>query len=86
MNATFLQPFVSYITDTKTTFTINSESTYDWNANEWTVPVNLVVSQLFTIGEQPVQAFGGLRCYLDKPSGGPEWGVRFGLIFLFPKS
>ena len=86
VNATFLQPFVSYITDTKTTFTINSESTYDWNANEWTVPVNLVVSQLFTIGEQPVQAFGGLRCYLDKPSGGPEWGVRFGLIFLFPKS
>lgn len=85
INATFLQPFVSYITPTKTTFSINLESTYDWQANQWTVPVNLVVSQLLKIGEQPVQAFVGARYYAETPNGGPEWGLRFGLTFLFPK-
>lgn len=86
VNATFIQPFVSYITDTKTTFTINSESTYDWNANEWTIPLNFVVSQLVKIGEQPVQFFGGVRWYADKPDGGPDWGLRFGMTLLFPRS
>ncbi len=86
VNATFLQPFVSYITDTKTTFSLNLETTYDWNQSQWNVPVNFVVSQLVKIGDQPVQFFGGVRYYLDKPDGGPEWGLRFGVTFLFPKS
>jgi len=30
VNATFLQPFVSYTTKTITTFGLNTESTYDW--------------------------------------------------------
>jgi hypothetical protein len=86
VNATFLQPFVSYITDTKTTFGLSLESTYDWDGGEWNVPANFVISQLFKIGDQPVQIFGGVRYYLDAPDGGPDWGLRFGLTFLFPKS
>ena len=86
VNATFLQPFVSYITDSKTTFGLSLESTYDWDGGEWNVPANFVVSQLLKIGDQPVQIFGGVRYYLDKPDGGPEWGLRFGMTFLFPQS
>jgi hypothetical protein len=86
VNATFLQPFVSYITVTKTTYSLNLESTYDWEHEEWNVPVNVIVSQLLKIGDQPVQIFGGVRYYLDAPDGGPEWGLRFGVTFLFPKS
>jgi hypothetical protein len=85
VNATFLQPFVSYITPTKTTFSLNLESTYDWNRNQWTVPANFMVSQLVKVGGQPLQFFAGARYYLDKPDGGPEWGLRFGVTFLFPK-
>lgn len=85
INATFLQPFISYITPTKTTFSLNAESTYDWQANQWTVPLNFVVSQLMKIGDQPVQAFVGARYYAEKPANGPEWGLRMGLTFLFPK-
>jgi hypothetical protein len=85
VNATFLQPFVSYITPTKTTFTFNTETTYDWQNEQWIVPANLIVSQLFKIGEQPLQAFVGARYYVETPNGGPEWGIRFGLTFLFPK-
>ena len=32
-----------------------------------------------------LQAFVGARYYAEKPSDGPEWGLRFGLTFLFPK-
>jgi hypothetical protein len=85
VNATFFQPFVSYITPTKTTFTLNSETTYDWQREQWNVPLNFVVSQLLKLGDQPVQLFGGVRYYLETPDGGPEWGLRFGITFLFPK-
>ena len=30
-------------------------------------------------------AFVGARYYVEKPANGPEWGLRFGLTFLFPK-
>jgi hypothetical protein len=86
VNATFLQPFVSYITPTKTTFSLNTETTYDWHNDQWIVPANFVVSQLFKIGDQPVQAFVGARYYVETPAGGPEWGLRCGMTFLFPKS
>jgi hypothetical protein len=85
VNATFLQPFVSYITPSKTTFTLNSETTYDWSNEQWNVPVNFIVSQLLKIGDQPVQLFAGARYYLETPDGGPEWGLRFGITFLFPR-
>jgi hypothetical protein len=67
-------------------FTLNVEGTYDWQREQWNLPVNVMVSQLVKFGDQPVQFFGGLRCYLETPDGGPGWGLRFGLSFLFPKS
>ncbi|MCB1079171.1 MAG: transporter [Verrucomicrobiae bacterium] len=85
VNATFLQPFVSYITPAKTTYTLNSETTYDWDHDQWLVPFNAIVSQLFTIGSQPVQASLGARYYVEGPDGGPEWGVRAAITLLFPK-
>ncbi len=86
ISATFLQPFLSYITKTKTTISLNTESTYDWENSEWSVPVNFVVSQLFKIGRQPMQFGVGARYWVDSPDGGPEdWGARAQLTFLFPK-
>jgi hypothetical protein len=85
VNATFLNPFVSYVTPQKTTFSISPELTYDWGAEQWLAPVNLVVSQLFKIGNQPMQVALGGRYYFDAPSGGPEWGLRLGFTLLFPK-
>jgi hypothetical protein len=42
---TFLQPFIAYNTKTKTTFTLQTESTYSWEEDEWTsVPINAKVS------------------------------------------
>jgi hypothetical protein len=85
VNATFLQPFLSYITKTKTTFGINTEASYDWNNTQWSVPINLSVSQLFKIGGAPMQFSIGGRYYAEGPTGGPEWGLRAALTLLFPK-
>jgi hypothetical protein len=85
VSATFLQPFLSYTTKTQTTFTMNTESTYDWENEQWTVPLNVAVAQLVKLGSQMVQFQFGPRVYLDKPDGGPEWGLRAALTLLFPK-
>ena len=85
VNATFLQPFLAFVTKTHTTLSANTESSYDWTAEEWTVPVNLTVSQLVKVGKQPISVQVGYRNYLDAPKGGPDWGLRFQVTFLFPK-
>lgn len=86
VNATFLQPFVSYITKTKTTIGVNTESTYDWEAEQWSVPVIAQVAQLFKIGPQIMQLSLAGKYWADAPDNGPEgWGARAQLTFLFPK-
>ncbi|MEO8614868.1 MAG: transporter [Luteolibacter sp.] len=86
VNATFLQPFLSYQTKTMTTFGVNTESTYDWTARQWTVPINAYINQMVKIGGQPISFQLGYRYFADGPEGGPDWGLRFGVTFLFPKS
>lgn len=85
VNSTYLQPFVSYTTPDAWTFLIDSESTYDWTAEQWSVPINVAVSKLVTIGKQPVSFQFGGRKYVEGPTGGPDWGLRFAVTFLFPK-
>lgn len=85
VNATFLQPFLSYTWPSATTLSLNTESTYDWTGQQWTVPVNLVVSQVVRVSKQPVQFFFGGRYYATSPVDGQEWGIRFGFALLFPR-
>jgi hypothetical protein len=85
ISSTFLQPFLSYTTKTHTTFGINTESTYDWEGEQWTIPINLTVSQLLKLGALPIQLTLGGRYYAERPMGGPDWGLRFVVTFLFPK-
>ena len=85
VNATFVQPFISYTTKTYTSFGLNTESTYDWTHSQWTAPINVSVSQLLKIGKQPIQLSLGVKYYTTKPNGGPDWGLRFAITFLFPK-
>jgi hypothetical protein len=86
ISASFVQPFVSYITKTKTTIGLNTESTYDWESEQWSVPINLTVNQLLKVGPQIIQVGGGVRYWAESPENGPEgWGARLQLTFLFPK-
>jgi hypothetical protein len=86
VNATFLQPFVTYTTPTAWSFTLNTESTYDWENRQWAVPLNALVSKVTKIGDQIVSFGGGVRYWADGPEGGPHgWGFRLVATLLFPK-
>jgi hypothetical protein len=85
VSATFLQPFLSYTTKTLTTVALNTETTYDWEGSQWTVPLNHQVAQLVKFGKMPMQFQVGGRYYAERPDGGPDWGLRFTVTFLFPK-
>jgi hypothetical protein len=82
---TYLQPFIAYTTPQAWTFTLQSESTYDWEAREWLVPINFMVAKLVKFGQQPVSIVGGVRYWADSPDTGPHgFGARLGMTFLFP--
>ena len=64
---------------------LNTESSYNWTSEEWSVPINFTVSKLTRIGEQPVQLQAGVRYWADSPAGGPEgFGARTQISFIFP--
>ena len=64
---------------------MNTESTCNWQDKQWSVPLNFTVQQLVKIGKQPIAFQLGYRYYAETPSGGPDWGLRFTVTFLFPK-
>ena len=85
VNATFLQPFLTYTTPTQWTFAFNTESSYDWENEQWSVPVNANVSRLMRFGTQLVSLGGGVRYWLDSPDSGAEgFGLRLTVTLLFP--
>ena len=86
INNSFLQPFLSYTTPNAVTYGVNTESSYDWEGEQWSVPINAFVSKVVPIGKQPVQFQAGIRYWLDSPDNGPDdFGLRLGVTFLFPK-
>ena len=66
--------------------TLQTESTYDWENENWTVPVAVLASKVMAIGKQPVSVGGGIRYYIESPDSGPEGlAFRVFITLLFPK-
>jgi hypothetical protein len=84
VNSTFLQPFLAHTWPDTTALSLNTESSYNWETDEWSVPINLVLSHVFRFGTQPVSFAIGGRYYAVTPHDGPRWGVRFVVTLLFP--
>ncbi len=82
VSLTFVQPFVSYVTSNLWTLLLTSETTYDWNNEEWTVPIDIGASHLVSVGGQKMNLVGAFRSYAVRPDGGPDWGVRFVIVFI----
>ncbi len=86
VNSTFVQPFLAYNTPTSWTYTLQTESTYDWEAEQWNVPVHFLVAKVFKVGKQTYQIQAGPRYYAESPAtGGQDWGFRLNWVMLFPK-
>ncbi len=85
VDAMFLQPFLAKALGRGRTATVNFESTYDFERDAWTAPLNLTYSQVTQVGGQLVSFAVGGRAYLERPTGGPDWGLRFVVTLLYPK-
>ncbi len=86
VNATFLQPFLTYTTKTAISITAMTESTYDWDADQWTVPLYLMVTKVTKLGSQMISFGGGLSYWAESPDSGPEGlGGRLVFTLMFPK-
>ena len=81
----FLQPFFEQKKKKYTTYGINTQSTYNWETNEWTVPIYLQVSQLVKIHKKPVSFQLSYINYVEAPENGPDWGLQFTVTLLYPK-
>lgn len=87
VNQTFVQPFLAHTNKKALTLTIQSESTGNWEAasgDEWSVPLNVIVSKLARFGMFPASYGAGAGVYLASPSGGPEWKLRSFVTLLLP--
>ncbi len=51
----------------------------------FSLPFNISASRLLKVGKQPLQLSLGAKYYTEGPKGGPDWGLRFAVTFLFPK-
>ena len=86
VNATFLQPFFNYTTKSAISFILNTETTYDWDSEEWSVPIHLMVTKVSKLGGQMFSWGGGVRYWADSPDNGPEGlGARVIFTLLFPR-
>ena len=68
------------------TYSLNVESTYDWENEEWSVPVNALVTKVVKFGNQTTRIGGGVRYWADSPESGPEgWALRLQFTLLYPR-
>jgi hypothetical protein len=86
INNTFVQPFVAYTTPGAWTFSVQSETSYNWDTRKWSVPVNVAVAKLVMMGKLPVSLQAGVGRWLDSPDSGPDgWRFRAQANFVLPK-
>jgi hypothetical protein len=84
-NATYFEPFISHTFKTATTIAVDSESTYDWLSEEWTISFNNTYSQVFKLGKIPVEIGLALQYYAQSPVPGQQWGLRVNITPMFPE-
>ena len=84
---TLIQPFAAYTWPSAISVSVQSESTYNWKAEQWSVPVNVAVSKLVRFGKLPVSVAGGAGYWAKSPDAGAE-GLRFRVqaTIVLPKS
>lgn len=84
---TFMQPFVAYTWPSAWSFSFQSETTYNWETENWSVPFNIAISKLVRWGKLPVSLQAGVGYWFESPDSGPEgFRFRFQANFVLPKS
>lgn len=59
--------------------------TYNWDASQWTIPLNLTVGRTVMMGKTPVKIQLELNYYVEKPDAfGPEWMIGLNITPVVP--
>lgn len=83
---TFVQPFVAYTWPSAWTVSMQTESTYNWELEQWSIPVNAAAARLVKIGKLPVSLQAGVGYWVESPAAGPEgWRFRLQANIVLPK-
>ena len=86
ISSTFLQPFVAFTWPSAWTFSVQTETTYNWETEKWSVPINIAISKLVRWGRLPVSLQAGVGYWAKSPDYGPEgFRLRFQANFVLPK-
>ena len=80
-----LNPGLSYTLESEVAFNLYSETFYNWNTEQWTVPLNLSVSTLVAPGGQNIVVTLAGRYYAERGLWDPQWGAQLNFNFLFPQ-
>jgi hypothetical protein len=100
VDASFIQPFVSYTTATAVTWSVNAEASGNWrlysqgndgslveeDGSQWTVPIHFQVSKLTKFGPFPFSIGGGIGVFATAPNDQPKWRLRLTGTILLPRS
>ena len=63
----------------------NNSITYDWNADQWTVPAGLVFGKTFLFDSgYALDANIGAYSIVEGPRGSADWQAKFGVSVFFP--
>ncbi|GAB7127765.1 hypothetical protein JCM19000A_22720 [Silvimonas sp. JCM 19000] len=79
-----MQPFLAYTQKSGLTWSVGSDSSYDWTARNWSVPVSAGVSKPFSFGQQKGSVGLEGKYWMARPDSAPGWGVRLTASMLFP--
>jgi hypothetical protein len=59
--------------------------TYDWESEDWTIPVELYISKTTILGKMPFKFELQLDYYIEQPDAfGPDWLVSFNVTPIVP--
>lgn len=86
ISQSYIEPWVSFATKHDTTLSMSTETSYDWNASQWLVPIVLTADQLVSKGKVPVSVGLAAKYWAVSPDGGPQnWSLRLQVTFVFSK-
>ena len=89
VNQTYIEPQISYNTESGWYADIDPQMTYDWTAdtaNAWTIPMGADVGKAFSLGSQSLSLQVGAYDLIKRPDGAPQWITCISVTFLFPAS
>jgi hypothetical protein len=87
VNQTFIEPDVSYNSESGWYLQCEPSITYDWTAgaaDAWIIPMGADIGKAFKMGSQNLSLQVGAYDLLKRPEGAPQWILRVSVTFLFP--